>query len=57
MAQYYLALFQFSNDTYLDKRLVEAVSDGVRKIESPPEETEIDVWLHTQGGSADAAST
>ena len=61
VSRYFLVLFQSGgNDddplTELNRRVVELVQQGLESVvESPQSQTEIDIWLESPGGDANAA--
>jgi len=53
-ARYILTLFQTGRD-FIDRKMVDKLQIGLSKITSKPEDTEIDIWIDSPGGSAHAA--
>lgn len=53
--RYYLVIFQIERLHIFDRELIDKVDDLLEKISTSKEETEIDVWLESPGGSADIA--
>lgn len=56
MAKYHIVIFQEKRDDMLDRNLVSKIQGLLDdKVTTPQENTQIDVWLDSPGGSADAA--
>jgi len=53
--RYILQIYQVGSNTFFGRGLVEKAVDLLRGIPDEKDDTEIDVWLQTNGGSADAA--
>src|SRR5688572_30383804 len=54
--RYYILLFQRGRRASIDRGLVRVIQSLLdEKIVTPPDETEIDIWLHSPGGDAHAA--
>lgn len=53
--RYILQIYQVGPRTFFGRSLVEKVMDFLRELPEAKDDTEIDVWLQTDGGSADAA--